>query len=75
MAIINFKCKRCDEVFDFDVGTINFELVNERPQFEHEIECPNCGGLTLDEVELTELGQSQLTELWWIDGERKRAKK
>lgn len=75
MAIINFQCKRCDKEFDCDVGKINFELVDGRPQFEHEIVCPNCGKLTLDEVELTELGQSQLTELWWIDGERKQVKK
>ncbi len=75
MAIINFKCNRCDEVFDCDVGEINFELVNWRPQFEREIVCPNCGKLTLDDVELTEFGQSQLTELWWIDAERKQRKK
>ncbi|MEO0129868.1 MAG: hypothetical protein ABIL70_09200 [candidate division WOR-3 bacterium] len=75
MAIINFKCNRCEIVFDFDVGEIAFELVNGRPQFEREIECPNCGKLTLDEVELTELGQSQLTELWWQNGERKQSEK
>ena len=75
MAIINLQCKRCDKVFDFDVGEVNFELVNERPQFEHEFECPHCGKLTLDEVELTEIGHSQLSELWWIDGERKQRKK
>lgn len=63
MAVINFKCKKCGEIFNFDVGKISFELVDERPQFENEIKCENCGLLTLDEVELTELGQSQLTEL------------
>ncbi len=57
------------------MGEINFELVNWRPQFEREIVCPNCGKLTLDDVELTEFGQSQLTELWWIDAERKQRKK
>lgn len=63
MPQINFKCKRCQEIFDFDVGKISFKLVKGRPQFERQIQCDNCGKLTLDEVELTELGQSQLTEL------------
>jgi len=27
--------------------------------------CPQCGVLTLDEVELTELGQTQLTEIYF----------
>lgn len=64
MAIINFKCKKCGQEFNYDVGKINFELVNQRPQFEREMQCNSCGELTLDEVELTEFGQSQLTELY-----------
>lgn len=67
MAIINFKCKRCGLMFFSDVGKINFELVDGRPQFENQIRCHECGLLTLDKVELTELGQSQLTELHLID--------
>lgn len=63
MAVINFKCKRCGLIFFSDVGKISFELVDGRPQFQKQIECHDCGLLTLDEVELTELGQSQLTEL------------
>ena len=31
-----------------------------RPRFENEIVCPRCGVLIMDEVELTELGQTQL---------------
>jgi len=71
MPFINFQCKKCNQEFDFDVGKINFELVNERPQFENQIKCPNCGPLTLDEVWLTELGQTQLTELQLEDIEKK----
>ena len=67
MPIINFKCKKCSKEFNYDVGKINFQLVNERPQFEKEIVCKRCGVLTLDEVELTETGQSQLTELYLKD--------
>lgn len=55
MPFINFKCKKCKRVFDFDVGKISFELVDERPQFENQIKCSHCGALTLDEVELTEI--------------------
>ena len=33
-----------------------------KPNFEKEIICPKCGQLSLNEVFLTELGQSQLTE-------------
>jgi DNA-directed RNA polymerase subunit RPC12/RpoP len=67
MPFINFKCKKCKRVFDFDVGKISFELVDERPQFENQIKCPNCGSLTLDEVELTEVGQTELTEIYVQD--------
>lgn len=68
MAIINFKCEKCQNFFSSDVGKIIFPTkINERPIFEKEIICSNCGKLTLDEVELTELGQSQLTELWFSE--------
>ncbi len=64
MPFINFKCKECKRVFDFEVGKISFELVEGRPQFENQIKCPHCGPLTLDEVELTEVGQTELTEIY-----------
>lgn len=67
MPFINFKCKKCRKVFDFDVGKISFKLVDDRPQFENEINCPHCGPLTLDEVELTEIGQTELTEIYLKD--------
>ena len=59
---INFECKKCGNVFDCDVGTITVHENSDRPQFEQSIFCPRCGELTMDEVLLTELGQSQLTE-------------
>ena len=31
-----------------------------RPRFEKDIVCPRCGIITMDEAELTELGQTQL---------------
>ena len=56
MVIINFRCKKCGKNFDFEVGKIAF---GEKLGFENKIKCEDCGVLTLDEVELTELGQRQ----------------
>jgi DNA-directed RNA polymerase subunit RPC12/RpoP len=62
MATINFRCKKCGKVFDFEVGKIVF---GKRLSFENEIKCENCGVLTLDEIELTEWGQTQVSELFF----------
>ena len=59
---INFECKKCGNIFDCDVGLITVAENSDRPRFEKRIFCPTCGELTMDEVLLTELGQSQLTE-------------
>ena len=59
---INFECRKCHRDFDCDVGTIGIDDRSMRPTFEKEIVCPKCGKLTIDEVLLTELGQSQMTE-------------
>lgn len=67
MAIIHFKCKGCGDEFNYDVGEVKFPLEEERPRFEKEIWCKRCGKRTLDEVELTEIGQTQLTELYLKD--------
>ncbi len=68
MSELHFECKKCRNHFDGDVGRITFpEDIDKgkRPELEKEIRCPSCGILTLDEVELTELGQTQLTEIFW----------
>lgn len=68
MAKLHFACKKCWKHFDGDVGRITFPediYKGKRPDFEKEIRCPRCGVLTLDEVELTELGQTQLTDIYW----------
>jgi len=59
---INFECKKCHRIFDCDVGSVTVAENSDRPRFEKKILCPTCGELTMDEVLLTELGQSQLTE-------------
>ena len=60
--VINFECQKCGTLFDCDVGTITLPETSGKPNFEKEIICPKCGKLSMDEVFLTELGQSQLTE-------------
>jgi len=59
---INFQCKKCKKTFDSEVGKIGFNETTFRPDFEKPIHCPQCGVRTINEVFLTELGQSQMTE-------------
>ncbi len=59
---INFECKKCNGIFDSDVGIIKINEQTFRADFEKPITCPKCGVRTIDEVFLTELGQSQMTE-------------
>ena len=63
--IINFECKKCHKEFDCDVGKIGINEATLRPDFEKQILCPRCGKRTIDEVLLTEIGQSQMTEATW----------
>jgi hypothetical protein len=60
MTELNFLCKKYRKEFDCDIGKISFPIEENRPRFENEIVCPGCGILSMDEVELTELGQTQL---------------
>ena len=59
---INFKCKKCGVIFDCDIGTVTLSDDYERPVFNNRIICPKCGQRSIEDVFLTELGQSQLTE-------------
>jgi len=60
MTELNFICTKCKREFDCDLGKIFFPIEENRPRFEKDIVCPRCGVLTMGEVELTELGQTQL---------------
>lgn len=62
---INFKCKKCNNVFDCDIGEVSINEETIRPDFSKDICCPACGKLSIDDVLLTEVGQSQLTEATW----------
>jgi len=59
---INFKCKKCGVIFDCDIGAVTLSDDYERPVFQNRIICPKCGQRSIEDVFLTELGQSQLTE-------------
>ncbi len=59
---INFECKKCGSIFNTDVGEIKMNEETFRPVFEKTLMCPKCGIRTIDEVLLTELGQSQMTQ-------------
>ena len=59
---INFECKKCGRLFDCDVGAVSVAEAAMRPVFEKNIRCPTCGERSMDDVLLTELGQSQLTD-------------
>lgn len=58
---INFKCTKCNKKFDSNVGEISINEKSFRPDFENDIKCPRCGIRNLDQVRLTELGQTQMT--------------
>ena len=60
---INFECKKCHKEFNCDVGKILLPDDSMYPVFEKDIVCPICGKLTMNDVFLTELGQSQMTEV------------
>jgi len=63
--IINFECKKCQKEFDCDVGKILISEEEMKPTFERDIECPGCGKVSMDDVLLTELGQSQISDATW----------
>ena len=68
--IINFSCKKCNIEFDYNVGHIDFNTEDGIPKFQETIICPKCGSIYegrgeefSENFELTELGQSQLTDI------------
>jgi len=67
MTELNFQCKKCRRAFDCDVGKISFPVKEDRPRFEKEIVCPRCGILSMDDVWLTEFGQTQLGAVFFAE--------
>ena len=62
---VEFECRDCGAIFTCDVGQVSIDPVELRPRFEQPVRCPRCGPRTIDELFLTERGQSQLTEATW----------
>jgi len=59
---INFECKKCDGIFNTNVGEIKMNEESFRPVFESPPICPKYEVLKIDNVLLTELGQAQMTQ-------------
>ena len=60
--IINFECRDCNNIFDYNVGNISQRSDEMYPNFENAVNCSSCGIRTVEQLYLTELGQSQMTE-------------
>lgn len=65
MAIINFQCKKCKNEFDCETGKITFGNILD---FERDIICSKCGKFNRENIWLTELGQTQIGELYLSEG-------
>ncbi len=63
--IINYKCKKCDEMFDTETGKIMISKDLMMPVFEKDILCPTCGKVSVKDVSLTELGKKQIEKVTW----------
>jgi hypothetical protein len=61
---VNFQCKKCTQSFDCNIGNIQFTPSTGNPIFEKSVLCPTCGKLDKGDYILTEIGQSELTELF-----------
>ncbi len=57
---LNFRCKSCGTVYDYEVGKLTFDE-NGDGQLEHYPICPDCN--QKDQWALTEYGQGQVTEI------------
>lgn len=68
MSVLNFLCLKCHQIFDFNVGKVDFtNIVNGKPSLEYSIECPKCGIVDIynKEVELSDLGEFQFNSLFF----------
>ncbi len=63
MTTINLKYKKCNHHFNFETGKITFGKILS---FEKEINCPKCGKVEMNDFGLTELGQTQVAEMYYV---------
>ena len=64
-TMVEFECRDCGKIFSCDVGQVSVDQVALRPRYEKAVRCPHGGPRTIDQLFLTELGQSQMTEATW----------
>ena len=67
-TVIRFECATCHTEFNSDIIKADFSNVHSpdgKPSFERNPQCPQCGDRTVDQVYLTEIGQGQLTRLFF----------
>jgi len=62
--IVNFKCGKCRQFYDYNVGEPGMDK-NYKLVFSNKPICPKCNAI--DKELLTELGQSQMTD-WHLGG-------
>jgi len=63
MAILNFKCKKCENGFDLNIGRVKFSD-NNRIQMERKPICPLCEKSSENVVVLSELNKERLQNLY-----------
>jgi hypothetical protein len=65
MALLNIECKGCHKIFDAEVGVVTFSEKDNSPIFEKNPICTKCGERTTTDIYLTEIGQGQMTEIYF----------
>ena len=63
MVALNFKCKKCENGFDLNVGRIKF-LENKKIQMQREPICPLCKESSDENLVLSELNKERLQDLF-----------
>ena len=70
MVRINFKCNDCGQIFDYEVGSVNFDD-NKHPRdyFSNIVHCPSCDKSTVKKgIKLTDAGHNEIAEMWLNKG-------
>ncbi len=62
MTILNFKCKKCNKEFDFNVGKVS-NFVNKRFSLDNCPACPICGNTEESNIILSDKNTPKLQKL------------
>jgi len=74
MTILNFKCVKCNNEFDFNAGKIS-NFVNKRFIMENEPTCPLCGNTEEANIIVSEKNDSKIQELLNKEARKKAIRK